>query len=231
MISWYYPDATDDKKFREQVKEMIMAHADAGFSILNQYNRERENKIRDDKRDWEAATLPLLTLDMQKDSRVWGYALTLVDIRNSYNDPEIAKALQKLLMFFIQKIANSDSEKGTQEYKNLWNDIHSLSIAMANSGNPDLVNHVFDYAVSERERKLGLMNKFNYEAIMEGAEKCPQKVKPENFGEMVKIMVRDDLRKDGFYLGLIEKAKAMEKSLEALDELPVEKPNEKLPSE
>ncbi len=66
---------------------------------------------------------------------------------------------------------------------------------------------------------------------MEGAENCPRKVKQKNFTKMVQIMVRDDLRKDDFYRGLVEKAKVMERSLEALEELPVEKPNEKSPSE
>ncbi len=152
ILSRYYPDAADGVEFRGQVKEMLMAHAEAGVSVLNQYNRDRERKIRDDKRDWEAAMVPLLAPKLQKSRGPWQAVLTVLALRKSYDDPEIGKALQKLLVYFIEQVASSEADKKSAQYRSLWGRVHTLSLLMSRSSNPDLVNFVLEYAISQQEK-------------------------------------------------------------------------------
>lgn len=174
LLPKVYPSATEQMEFELQVESLLRATEARGHGFGGPDDRELENRVRKDARDWESALAKILNDYAKYGFHLGEEAISVVKIRGTFHNDEIVTScgmfFEEVVKDEISKIAEFESRGEKVPY---WvGRVDSILSQLLDFHDPRILRMVLRHLGSNKALKMDRCNKVMLEEIPKELRAC-----------------------------------------------------------
>lgn len=156
-----YPTATEQSEFESQVENLLKATTTRGEGFGGPYDRESENRVRQDPRDWESALARLLNDPGKYGFKLGEAAISVVRLRGTFHNDKIVSSCE---VYFGEVVKDEINKVHEFEYRGekvpYWvGDVGSILSQLLEFHDSRILRMILHHLSSNEALKLGRLNK------------------------------------------------------------------------
>ncbi|MBC8127868.1 MAG: hypothetical protein H8M99_12075 [Gloeobacteraceae cyanobacterium ES-bin-144] len=170
-----YPTATDPSIFDSQVESLLRATLAIGDGFGGVYDRELENRARQDPRDWESTLAKIIGNPEEYGFELGEAAISVVKLRGSFKNDKIVASCEVHLEAVVKDAMSKRNQfESRGEKVPHWVPLTAYSFLMVllDFHDPRILHMLLQHLSSDEVTKLGMLNKFVAKKISVALRAC-----------------------------------------------------------